>query len=1094
MTIKARCHQCGKRSEFSASDAGLTALCIACGARFTIPTETAETLPASAAGDDLIDSAILQDVPASQIATPLPRPTPFSMPSVLLPAPPAVPEPAAAPPIPVGGAGETTMLGSAIVPPAFPSPQPAALRPPTDTTSRPLLYACLGSAITILVVLAGVLVLSVKPTFEDENRAALRDLKGKADAHFLVGEYRQAYDAYRKMDQIVVGHPIDDPQLKADLAKARDSRDQVFAQLLKKEQEEAATRALAATSSTRPAAPPRELAMTTVPIPPAPAVPIPPPATQPATDPTAVAAVREQSWPQYNPKPLGSPPPATRRTPTTLAHVTPLDPAPAKAATQPLPPADAPVTADPPAPRRPAITVRANRDADSADRRNLRYPGELVTDEEIGRAIQNGVNFLLAEFRAGRLQAGAGRNDAYYGGLNALCVYALLQSAQAIKDERLNLKGPLVRQMLNAMKEAPMEGGPETYARGIRATALAVLNRPEDRGTLQQDVSYLLASHTNGAYTYSDDHLRRGGSRRVDSGNWDNSNSQYGLLGVWSAAEIGAEINTPYWQAVDRHWTECQNADGSWDYTVGRGSGRMSMTVAGIASLFVTHDYLEAPRFGTAVGREPFSPALRRGLDYLEHGDASINLTGGYALYGLERVGLASGFKFFGDHDWYRELAAAIVRGQNVDGSWGGEVETAYHLLFLARGRHPILMNKLRFEGAWANRPRDVANLARFGSRELERALNWQVVPLARDYTDWLDSPVLYIASHTPLPRLGDTDIEKIRNYALSGGLIFTQADGGSAAFNQWVDAFASRLFPDYELQDLPFEHDVYTMLYKPTQRPRLRGVSNGSRLLMVHSPTDVSQHWQLRKDKTQRPMFETGINLFLYAAGKGDLRNRLASPYIPPLGPPSGGTIKVARVRYPGNWDPEPLAWTRFARYVQRETDVAVDVTKVELAQLNPTTTPFAHWTGTASYTPTAAEIESLRKYVEGGGVLLVDSCGGAADFVESSRAALAKAFPEHELKLLPRTHPILTGGQPGTEDLANPIVRPLVKSKYGGTSGRLDTLRAGTGRVIHSPLDLTTGLLGANTWGVYGFDPDYACKLLQNTLIWSATGMKEE
>jgi len=43
----------------------------------------------------------------------------------------------------------------------------------------------------------------------------------------------------------------------------------------------------------------------------------------------------------------------------------------------------------------------------------------------------------------------------------------------------------------------------------------------------------------------------------------------------------------------------------------------------------------------------------------------------GYDLYSLERVGLASGLKFFGTHDWYRELADKAMKAQWPDGAYG---------------------------------------------------------------------------------------------------------------------------------------------------------------------------------------------------------------------------------------------------------------------------------------------------------------------------------------------------------------------------------------------------------------------------------------
>src|SRR6185437_13360692 len=109
-------------------------------------------------------------------------------------------------------------------------------------------------------------------------------------------------------------------------------------------------------------------------------------------------------------------------------------------------------------------------------------------------------------------------------------------------------------------------------------------------------------------------------------------------------------------------------------------------------------------------------------------------------------------------------------------------------------------MNKLRFNGYWANRPRDAANLARYVGRQLERPLNWQVVPLDRDWTDWMDSPILYLASHKPVP-LAEADYGKIRSFVTNGGLLFMQADGGSPEFDAFARAAAHKLFPDYEME-----------------------------------------------------------------------------------------------------------------------------------------------------------------------------------------------------------------------------------------------------------------------------------------------------
>ena len=620
-----------------------------------------------------------------------------------------------------------------------------------------------------------------------------------------------------------------------------------------------------------------------------------------------------------------------------------------------------------------------------------------------------------------------------------------------------------------------------------------------DREFLRRDAQWLIQNQRQGAYTYAAPFEVAGAT------NWDNSNSQYGLLGVWAAAEAGVPVPSTYWAAVEKHWNETQLSSGGWEYVTSRVSpGSVSMTCAGVASLLVCHDWVDGYRMATSIGRDPFTPELQRGLTWLEDGDRSQNITSmywGYTLYGIERVGLASGFKYLGKHNWYPELCKQVMQRQRSDGSFGGDdddnknINTAYALIFLSRGRHPIFMNKLRFDGFWSNRPRDMANLSRVASHDLERPLNWQVVPIDHDWTDWTDSPILYIASHDVI-RLDADARQKLRSFALAGGMLFIHSDGEASFYEKFVHELAADLFPDHPLSDVPANHPIYTSLYQMQSPPALKMVSNGARAMMVYSPKDIARYWQTRDTRSPqgKQAFEMGVNLFVYAAGKHDLRNRLESSWIPRAATTPAFTIPVARLRYDGNWDPEPAAWGRFGNWMQRQTGYGISASSVQLSDLDVRRYPFAHLTGTAAFVPTEAQVQAVHRFVESGGVLFVDNCGGISDFDQAIAAGLlGRAFPQAQLERLSRNHPLLSGKIAGTDALTRPHLRPFAIDRIGTSNGNPPQLLSfGRGYVILCSVDVTSGLLATDTWGIHGYDPGYSQSLMKNAILWTVDGTK--
>jgi hypothetical protein len=75
----------------------------------------------------------------------------------------------------------------------------------------------------------------------------------------------------------------------------------------------------------------------------------------------------------------------------------------------------------------------------------------------------------------------------------------------------------------------------------------------------------------------------------MESTGWDNSCTQYGVLGVWAATRAGFDPGEGFWRTLSKHFRGCQTQDGGWAYS-GNSGATHNMTTAGLASIFLVYD------------------------------------------------------------------------------------------------------------------------------------------------------------------------------------------------------------------------------------------------------------------------------------------------------------------------------------------------------------------------------------------------------------------------------------------------------------------------------------------------------------------------
>ncbi|MBV8486936.1 MAG: DUF4159 domain-containing protein [Planctomycetaceae bacterium] len=736
----------------------------------------------------------------------------------------------------------------------------------------------------------------------------------------------------------------------------------------------------------------------------------------------------------------------------------------------------------------------------------LRCAHAAVTREEVERAIREGVRYLKDQQRDGSWP------DAYSDartGTTSLVTLALLTAGERPES-------PAVRKALEYLRSFTPDQLNSTYATALQTMVYAAAEPERDQVRIAANVSWLEAAQIKpgdpvpwpGSWTYSR-------SKRVQPG--DNSNTQYALLGLNAASEAGVPVKSEVWNLSRSYWERSQKADGSWAYTPDNSISTASMTCAGISSLIITG----TKRFEGAeslhgdlienCGMGATNPKLQRAIDWMaSHFRVGENYGNGqqwklYYLYGLERAGRLGGIRFFGQHDWYREGAEELVHDQNkLSGFWRGRlleedqtVATSFALLFLAKGRAPVLVNKLRHGPKldWNHDPDDIRNLVAIVSRDWKSLLTWQIVdPAVASLPDLLQAPIVFLNGHHA-PELNAVARQNLRDYVEQGGFLVADACCNSPEFDAGFKQLLKEIFPEpeYRLRPLGDDHPVWRAKYllSPGAYP-LWGIEHGCRTVVIYSPKDLSCYWnQAERSPANTAVIlatRVGQNIVDYATGRELPADKLVVREVHDFKTDFAkrGALRIAKIQHGGQWNVAPLAIPNLMEAL-RKPPLSFDVVinHKELIPSDPSLIyyPLVYLHGRAAFSFSHDDLDALRRHIApGGGTLFADAACGSTAFDGAFRRFVSELLPNNPLVSIPRDDELYKVGF----DLKD---CQYTKAAGGGKDyPQLEGVKINNHwAIIYSKYDIGCALERHSGLDCKGYSYDSALKIAANIVIYS-------
>ena len=325
----------------------------------------------------------------------------------------------------------------------------------------------------------------------------------------------------------------------------------------------------------------------------------------------------------------------------------------------------------------------------------------------------------------------------------------------------------------------------------------------------------------------------------------------------------------------------------------------------------------------------------------------------------------------------------------------------------------------------------DIERLTNYANHRLGIRYRYVATSLKRFSWNPVELPLLYITGWTPMPKLGDDILGKLRQYVYDGGTLVVHAQCGRKEFVDTARREIGRLFPNRQLAPIATDSPLFRSYFRINRMrvrqdaqpfkslpPYLEAVYVGCRPAVIFSPIDLNCGWDVVRHPIrggtlyhQDDATALGVNIITCTLANLKYARAFATEKIyHESDQQTRDRLVIGQVRHGGDWDPTPHGLPNLMKYVAAHTTLNVQFKRAEvnLAENKVFDHVVLYMTGLRDFKLSDAEVGRLRTYLTSGGVLVADAAAGRKAFDVAFRREIKRVLPNAQLKAVALDNPL--------------------------------------------------------------------------------------